>query len=335
MRALRTLSPACLLVLACTSAGPPPAGEVTAPVRLVLPPGPSDPWREAKAAVLTIINDTRRASGLQPFAYDDLLERVGQAYCQILVDEEGSHVARDGTPPYLRYLLAGGRGFHRENVGSFESTAAIRDGEVSQIAGALTAEMLDEQPPNDGHRQTLLDPTSTQIGIGITVKGGRLRLTHEVACQIASSWAPPPLQARPLTAVRLAGGLPRPWRITAIEVLWEPLPEPRGANAPAVRVYRYPPRRAIAFGRSYIPEGWLPSGETGGLDISLTGSFSFAWRTGAEPGVEILVVWATPSGAAADPVPIGATATVVTADARLPANLAQWADLRGRDLSAH
>jgi uncharacterized protein YkwD len=129
---------------------------------------PAAPWRAEPAAVVTQINAARAELGLPPLAYDSTLERVGDAHCGILVEEGGdAHFSRSGVPPYLRYLLAGGNGFHRENVGSYSTTGRVADSALAQILYRSVAEMLAEVPPNDGHRRSLLDPWVTHLGVGL------------------------------------------------------------------------------------------------------------------------------------------------------------------------
>ena len=291
---------------------------------------PTGAWPEAKIATLTGINVARAAAGLPPVAWDATLERVGDAFAATLADERGfGHVASDGVPPYLRALLAGAEGFHRENVGSYDSSVALDGAEVEGIAVALLADMLAEKSPDDGHRRTILEPTATHLGVGVSVRGGALRLTHEVSSRGALSWAPPPLVVRPLAMVSLRGRLARPWQPTGIEVLWEPLPTRRGPDAAPVRTYTYPPVRSMTFdsspGVSLL--GFPRADGSTVLEIN-DHTFSFAWKVGPAPGVETTVVWARPSAAERTLTPLAAATTVVTSDGTLPGALACWAALR-------
>ena len=39
--------------------------------------------------------------------------------------------------------------------------------------------MMAEKPPDDGHRQAILDPLWTHVGIGVALEGGEFRMTEE------------------------------------------------------------------------------------------------------------------------------------------------------------
>jgi uncharacterized protein YkwD len=300
----------------------------TPPPAVHAPTEPSGAWAAAKRAAADEINAARETAGLPPLAHDAVLERAGDAFCRALVEQRGSgHVARDGAPPYLRALLAGGDGYHRQNVGTYDSTAAVPPDEVPQIATRLVRDMLAEAPPDDGHRQTLLDPTATHLGVGLAVEGGRVRISHEVACRRAVAWAAPVPAAAPRQVVRLTGRLASPWRPAAVEVLWEPMPGPRGATDQPVKAYGYPPARQVTFVR--VSNGLRqPDPTPGDLEVGPDSTFSFAWRTGPEPGVEVVVVWARRRASEVTLTPVAAAAVVVTPDSSLPPNLQPWADLR-------
>jgi hypothetical protein len=253
---------------------------------------------------------------------------VGDAHCAILLEEGGDgHFSRSGTPPYLRYLLAGGSGFHRENIASFSSTARVDAAQVEKALRRSVNEMLDEVPPQDGHRRSLLDPWVTHIGVGLAVQGGELRMAHELSTEVTERWSGPPAVVMPRTAVALEGRLASPWRPAAVELLWEGLPHAlTDSEARAIRSYRYPPRRAMFNANQ-------PGGEPGSQAPSAPftadrlGSFSFRWSTGPHEGVEIVLVWAR-YGSNRELVPVASSATVVTGTAGLPPGLECWRALR-------
>jgi uncharacterized protein YkwD len=299
-----------------------PAPSPTAPAR------PGEPWAAAKRQVHDAVNAARRDAGLAPVAWDAVLERSGDAFCERLAAEGGiGHVAADGVPPYLRYVLAGGDGFHRQNVGSLDSTGGVDPAAVDAIALELLARMLAEQPPDTGHRETILDPLATHLGVGVAVGDGAVRVSHEFAARRVLDWRPPPATALPLSVVSLGGAVTPPLEIAAVEVLWQPLPEARPADAAPVRVYGYPPSRAM-FAAPTQRSVRLAAGAGEALETDKRGRFTFTWRTGPHEGVELAVVWAGRRRAGARLQPIGLGATVVTADGRLPPALAAWAALR-------
>jgi uncharacterized protein YkwD len=305
------------LLAACARTAVPPSG---APA----PPIPGEPWRSERTAVVAQINTARAEVGLGPLAYDSLLERIGDAHCRILIEEGGDgHFSRSGVPPYLRYLLAGGSGFHQENVGSYSTTGKVADSVLARILSASVEDMLAEVPPNDGHRRALLDPQVTHLGVGLAVWGGEVRVTHELATEVMQSWTPPPAVAAPGTPVALSGQLLRPWQPEAVEVLWEKLPRPLSdAQLRALRAYGYPQRRAtFQANRAVGPES------TAAFTVDRFGAFRFRWSAGPHEGVEIVLLWAR-HGHDRQSIPVAASATVVVGTAELPPELAFWQGLR-------
>lgn len=292
-----------------------------------------DVWRQTRVTVLAHINAARAAHGVPPLAPDELLARAGNRHCHDLIEDAVTgHFSRRGTPPYLRYLLAGGTGYHRQNAAALITSARLDEAAIPRALLESIDRMLAEKPPEDGHRTTLLDPTSTHIGIGIAARGGWLASTHEVAVLLAEDVVLPPPVAQPRTLLRYAASLPSPWQPRAVEVLWEPLPTPlTAAQADAITSYRYPPRRAITFlqrGRLGASRPGSDSAASGELAEESRGRFSFRWATGPQEGVEILVVWASRTSTQRDLVAVAAAAVVVTQDGTLPPELGRWVEFR-------
>ncbi len=320
-----TLALACLQ--ACAQVRPPSPVPAAAPA--------AGPLAAERAAVVAQINQARAAAGLPELAGDGTLERVGNAHCEIQVEEgTAGHFSRSGVPPYLRYLLAGGHGFHRENAAMFSSSAAVPESALGRILARSVASMLAELPPDDGHRRALLDPEVTHIGVGLAVRGGEVRMTHELATETTVAWSAPPVAATPRSGVALAGTLAREWWPAAAEVLWGPLPRPlSNAQANAIHAYGYPPPLVTfaanqPWGRLGVGSGHGAAGPAAPFAVDRFGNFTFKWSTGTGEGIEIVVVLAT-RGAGQQLVPVAAAATVVTDAGTLPPDLAFWHTLAG------
>lgn len=284
-----------------------------------------DPFAQARQAVLAAVNQARQEAGLAPLAPDPRLERLGDAFCAaLLAQNRRGHVAEDGAKPYLRYLLAGGRGFHRENVGSYSTNALLLPSQAPALALELTKTMLEEKPPQDGHRRTLLAPFATHLGVGLAMGPHRLVLTHEVATQLVEL-AQPSVLCPPASPLVLSGRVSAPWRLAAVEVLWEPLP---GGSPPEVppeaASYSYPPRKAWYEAKEFFPGTriLLP----GTIDLGRNGAFTWRYRVGTLPGVEVYVFWGgRPGERELEPLALGGC---VVAPA-LPPALSQWSNLAG------
>jgi hypothetical protein len=85
----------------------------------------------------------------------------------------------DGLPPYARTAFAGVFGAQSENSISWVTTAPSFTETPLQLALIGHREMMDEKPPQDGHRRTILDPDATHVGIGYASANGRFQMAQE------------------------------------------------------------------------------------------------------------------------------------------------------------
>jgi uncharacterized protein YkwD len=119
--------------------------------------------------VLTLINAARAAAGLPALTITAGLERSASAHNALMAAGCGLMHQCPGEPGLGTRETAAGVHWTSagENIGQggplVASTAAI-----TQLAMTLTQDMLNEQPPNDGHRKNILSDTFTHIGIAIT-----------------------------------------------------------------------------------------------------------------------------------------------------------------------
>ncbi len=107
--------------------------------------------------VLQLINQLRAAHGLYPLAYNDTLAWAAQLHaadCQ----QRGwcSHYGSDGSDPDLRILRAG-------YAADGSAECWVQSGSPQDAVNWW----MDETPPNDPHRRTLLSSYVTEVGIGV------------------------------------------------------------------------------------------------------------------------------------------------------------------------
>jgi uncharacterized protein YkwD len=120
------------------------------------------------AQVLALINQARAAAMLPALTLTSGLESTSSAHNLLMADGCGLSHQCPGEPPIgtretdagIDWTAAG------ENIGEggpvADTTAAI-----AAMAVGLTQSMLNEQPPNDGHRLNILSTTFTHIGIAV------------------------------------------------------------------------------------------------------------------------------------------------------------------------
>ena len=120
------------------------------------------------AQVLALINQARATAGLPALTLTAGLESTSSAHNLLMADGCGLSHQCPGEPPIGNRETAAGIDWTAagENIGEggpvADTTAAI-----ASMAVGLTQSMLNEQPPNDGHRLNILSTTFTHIGIAV------------------------------------------------------------------------------------------------------------------------------------------------------------------------
>ncbi|MEO8431670.1 MAG: CAP domain-containing protein [Acidobacteriota bacterium] len=173
-------------------------------------PDPSRPADPVKAAVLTRINGDRAAFHLPPVSWDEAAARVGDAFCAKQVAEKSrGHFLMDGVPPYARTGFAGIFGVQAENSASWITTGPRFTESTVSLALEAEEQMLQEKPPADGHRRTILNPDLTHVGVGYAISRGRFQMSQEFLTRRFEQLtlaAPGPIPAAISISGRTAGG---------------------------------------------------------------------------------------------------------------------------------
>jgi uncharacterized protein YkwD len=111
-------------------------------------------WPEQTARV---INEVRAAHNLPPFDYNQKLAQAAQAHANDCSDRGWcSHTGSDGSDVKARLLRVG-----YKFTGWSECWAQSRD------PNHAVEMWMDETPPDDPHRRTLLSEWVTEIGVGV------------------------------------------------------------------------------------------------------------------------------------------------------------------------
>jgi uncharacterized protein YkwD len=122
----------------------------------------------AAASVLALINQARAQAGLPAYTVLGGLDLSSSRHDQLMAGGCGLSHQCPGEPALGARETAAGVQWTAagENIGEggpvADSTAAI-----TQMAVTLTQDMLNEKPPDDGHRLNLLSSTFTHVGIAI------------------------------------------------------------------------------------------------------------------------------------------------------------------------
>jgi uncharacterized protein YkwD len=157
-------------VSATGAGGAQPTGSASASATSAAPTAaPSAPQDGTAAAqVLALINQARATAGLPALTVTSGLESSSSAHNLLMAGGCGlSHqcpgeaaIGDRETVAGVHWTAAG------ENIGD-GGPVADTSAAIAQMAVGLTQSMLDEQPPNDGHRMNILSTAFTHIGIAV------------------------------------------------------------------------------------------------------------------------------------------------------------------------
>lgn len=138
---------------------------------------PRDPLDRA---IFDRINLDRAGAGLAPVLWDEKAALLARAYTRKQIAEGTfGHYLLDGEPPYARLARGGDLGANAENTVAFFSTSGGLSNDPLELALDGEKHMLEERPPEDGHRRAILDPFATHVGVGLALEGGDFRLAEE------------------------------------------------------------------------------------------------------------------------------------------------------------
>ncbi|MDQ2812863.1 MAG: CAP domain-containing protein, partial [Actinomycetota bacterium] len=135
-------------------------------------PGPSvtaaSPPATPAGQVLTVINAARSTADLPALTISVALDRTGSAHNALMAGGCGLFHQCPGEPDLGARETAAGISWTAagENIGE-GGPVAVTAAAIAQMAVSLTQDMLNEQPPNDGHRKNILSTAFAHIGIAV------------------------------------------------------------------------------------------------------------------------------------------------------------------------
>ena len=131
--------------------------------------------------VLALINQARSQNGLPALSFSSGLNTSASQHNLLMAQGCGLSHQCPGEPAIGDRETAAGVHWTAagENIGE-GGPVADTDSAIAQMAVGLTQSLLDEQPPNDGHRMNILSTSFTHIGIAVYRDGsGTVWLTQD------------------------------------------------------------------------------------------------------------------------------------------------------------
>lgn len=162
---------------------------------------------EVERLILELVNENRRREGrgaLKDLVRDEALDAIARKHSDdMLARHFFDHVNPDGLAAADRIALD-----HRQLVGLTGENIWMASG-YSPAGARQTAELIvKEWMESPGHRENILRPGYTHLGVGVSVRGGELRATQNFALIRALVEQPVPLVVKSGDVLRF-GTTPR------------------------------------------------------------------------------------------------------------------------------
>ncbi len=134
--------------------------------------------------VLQLTNETRRKHGLPTLEPDEVLSAAARKYSDdLLKGNFFSHINPEGKGPQQRLdEEQPARQGYAYRVG--ENIAAYSKMDYSDLK-IMARMVMDGWMTSPGHRQNILNPLYTHLGVGVSIQGDQMRVTQEFARKVA------------------------------------------------------------------------------------------------------------------------------------------------------
>ncbi len=132
---------------------------------------------ELERRVFELTNEERRRHGLAPFEHDDVLAEVARRHSADMVRRGYfDHVTPEGVTPEQRIASR-----HRRLVGLAGENVWAGTGYDASDPEALARKVVDDWMESPGHRENVLRPGFTHLGVGLAAQDRETRATQSFA----------------------------------------------------------------------------------------------------------------------------------------------------------
>jgi uncharacterized protein YkwD len=228
---------------------------------------------------LTLINLDRSSRGLSNVSLSPI--DSGQVHADDMFNHGFfSHWGTDGSKPYMRYTLAGGKGAVEENIAAYlqgspsDLKTALRDLEFNM--------MYDDASSNWGHRDNILNSFHNEVSIGISHDTGRLYFVEDFIDDYVN-WSTFAITQNQVT---LIGSPTKQMSLSQVNIFYDSLPSNLTAyqldNSPYVGSYTQgtftgmalPPNYQSQQGITITAQTWVQSALTFQIKFDLSQVFN-------------------------------------------------------------
>ena len=252
----------------------------------------------ARKYMLQLINRDRAKQRSLPVVLDTTANAVGQEHA----DEMAAygylgHWSLDGRKPFQRYTEAGGQDEDAENAAGCRLHRAKTALSKSQFFSkkdldSCESAFFDEKPPQDGHRQNIIQPDHTAVGIGLTMANRCLYCTQEFIDHYGDFSAIPHTIKHGEKFI-LKGKLVKGAHVDSVELRSEDFPKPMSADEINLTYSCSLPDGEVTEYFQYDEKYHMSVKHVGGGELFSVNVIPEAtWR----PGLYYVLVWAHGKG---------------------------------------
>jgi hypothetical protein len=268
---------------------------------------------ELRTYAVKLINRERARANLSPLKPDEAAARLAQARAEALIAGND-----DGLTPYMRWSFNGGTEAIRENVAGFTVSYAPTEVALRDLVRRSIAGMMDEVPPLNGRRGTILDPLATHAGVGIAVDGGRFRIVHEILRRYVDLSAPAVRDATTADSVMVSGKPLHETTFDSITVHFEEWPDrtpKRRERLPERKKDYLPKLGTVVSDLRHAVQYEYDNHRLGEVTLVKSGEFAVSVPFTEGPGIYTIAVWVRYPGYA---VPFAATSVSIRVEQAPP-----------------
>lgn len=270
-------------------------------------PDPVALRKELRTYMLELVNADRVKHGVKPVELDAVAAWHSDLFCeeQIAHDVSG-HFNLKGEGPHLRWSNVHYRSdLVHENASSWSTTRMLTPIVIKDMIRRSQESMMNEKPPFDGHRDTILDPWATHLAPGFAWKGGELRFSQIFLRRyVTLEQIPRAVWVR--DRVNVTGWIIGEEAFDSITVHYAPPPRPLTAKeASDIPTYKLPERHTRYLPKLPMTRHYMDGGRGDVVIDKKKFTVDIGFNDG--PGIYTVVVWIKP----VDALPIQVTSETI------------------------
>lgn len=165
--------------------------------------------QEVEQIIVELTNLERQKAGARPLTVDDLLRRTARGHSDDMIYRAFfDHVNPDGLDSASRIAITHRRLVARMTGENIAAKSGNDGSDPKKIAHDMMYLPKVGWMNSPGHRENILKPEYTHVGVGVSIRGSEIRATQNFAQTVAFTDQPIPLQAARSDSINLGATTP-------------------------------------------------------------------------------------------------------------------------------